>query len=142
MRYSLNNLLNNLVTEISENHSLMVENEALGDIILLKNGIENKLKIVYKNLLGKELKLPKIDVKIDNTIKYGKIAGFNHPKNGENGVIGVKEKALNDVEYLKWVLTHELIHACVGEDLPKSKEHEGLFKRMADEMGLPKEYQD
>ena len=88
------------------------------------------------------LNLPKIDVLIDNDIKDGKIAGFNHPKNGENGVIGVKEKALDDMVYLKWVLTHELIHACVGEDLPKSEEHHGLFKKIADKMGLPKKYQD
>lgn len=142
MSYSLNKLLDNLVAESTENHGLMVKNGALGNIVLLKNGIENKLKIAYKNLLGKDLKLPKIDIKIDNTIKSGKIAGFNHPKNGENSVIGVKEKALNDMEYLKWVLTHELIHACIGEDLHRSEEHDGLFKRMADEMGLPKEYQD
>jgi len=142
MSHSLNKLLNNLVTEIVENHSLMSKNEDLESIEALKNSIETKLKKVYKNVIGKDLNLPKIDIFIDNDIKPGKIAGFNHSENGENGVIGVKEKALDDVEYLKWVLTHELIHACVGEDLPRSEEHEGLFKKLADGMGLPKEYQD
>ena len=142
MGHSLNNLLKNLVMDITENRDLEVKNEALESIRSLKNDIEYKLKKVYKNVLGKDLNLPKIDIVIDNTIKSGKIAGFNHPKNGENGVIGVKEKALDDKEYLKWVLTHELIHASIGKDLPKSQEHNGLFKKIADEMGLPKEYQD
>jgi len=125
-----------------ENPRLMEKNEDLNTIKELKGGIENKLKKAYKKVTGKELDLPKIDIKIDDTIKNGKIAGFNHPKNGKNGLMGIKPKALDDKEYLKWVITHELIHACVGKDLPKSKEHDGLFKKIADEMGLPEEYQD
>ena len=125
-----------------ENPRLMEKNEDLNTIKELKGGIENKLKKAYKKVTGKELDLPKIDIKIDDTIKNGKIAGFNHPKNGKNGLMGIKPKALEDKEYLKWVITHELIHACVGKDLPKSKEHDGLFKKIADEMGLPEEYQD
>jgi hypothetical protein len=142
MGHSLNNLLNTLVTEITENRSLTPKNRGLKSIEALKDSVTTKLKKVYKNVLGKDLNLPKIDIFIDNNIKHGKIAGFNHSENGENGVIGVKEKALDDIEYLKWVLTHELIHACIGEDLPESEEHEGLFKKLADGMGLPKEYQD
>lgn len=125
-----------------ENPHLMEKNEDLNTIKELKGSIENKLKKAYKKVTGKELDLPKIDIKIDDTIKNGKIAGFNHPKNGKNGLMGIKPKALEDKEYLKWVITHELIHACVGKDLPKSKEHDGLFKKIADEMGLPEEYQD
>lgn len=125
-----------------ENPRLMEKNEDLNTIKELKGSIENKLKKAYKKVTGKELDLPKIDIKIDDTIKNGKIAGFNHPKNGKNGLMGIKPKALEDKEYLKWVITHELIHACVGKDLPKSKEHGGLFKKIADEMGLPEEYQD
>ena len=106
MGHSLNNLLKNLVMDITENRHLEVKNEALESIRSLKNDIEYKLKKVYKNVLGKDLNLPKIDIVIDNTIKSGKIAGFNHPENGENGVLGIKEKALDDKEYLKWVLTY------------------------------------
>ena len=126
----------------AENHRFMCKNKDLNDIKSLKNGVERELKKAYKKITGGELKLPKIDIMIDNTIKSGKIAGFNHPKNGENGLLGIKEKAIKDKEYLKWVITHELIHASIGEDLPKSEEHEGLFKKLADEMGLPEEYQD
>ena len=97
-----------------ENPRLMEKNEDLNTIKELKGGIENKLKKAYKKVTGKELDLPKIDIKIDDTIKNGKIAGFNHPKKGKNGLMGIKPKALEDKEYLKWVITHELIHACVG----------------------------
>ncbi len=108
----------------------------------IKNNIVNDLGKVYLDVTGNKLILPPIDIKIDDTIKDGKIAGFNHPKNGENGKMGIKSKALEDVEYLKWVITHELIHAAVGEDLPKSEEHEGLFKKLAEKINLPKEYWD
>jgi len=46
------------------------------------------------------------------------------------------------MEYLKWIITHELIHAAVGENLPSNQEHNGLFKKLAGGMGLPKKYQD
>ena len=130
-----------LITEVKKPH-LMKENEDLMKIRDIKNSIEKKLKKVYLDVTGEELDLPKIDIKIDDSIKDGKIAGFNHPKNGKNGLMGIKPKALEDKEYLKWVITHELIHACIGKDLPKSKEHGGLFKKLADAMGLPEEYQD
>jgi len=142
MKKNIKELIRETIFSKSNNLRILKENEDLTTINSLKSSIENKLKKVYKKVTGKELDLPKIDIKLDDSIKDGKIAGFNHPKNGENGLMGIKPKALNDKEYLKWVIVHELIHACVGKDLPKHKEHDGLFKKMADEMGLPKEYQD
>ncbi len=142
MKKNIKELIRETIFSKSNNLRILKENEDLTTINSLKSSIEDKLKKVYKKVTGKELDLPKIDIKLDDSIKDGKIAGFNHPKNGENGLMGIKPKALNDKEYLKWVIVHELIHACVGKDLPKHKEHDGLFKKMADEMGLPKEYQD
>ena len=138
--------IKNIVKEVlileTKNPRLMKENEDLEEINSLKKSIEKKLKNVYFKVTGEECKIPEIDIKIDDSIKDGKIAGFNHPKNGKNGLMGIKPKALEDKEYLKLVITHELIHACIGKDLPKSKEHGGLFKKLADAMGLPEEYQD
>ena len=108
----------------------------------VKDSDELKLKKIYLDVVGEELILPQIDIKIDDTIKDGKIAGFNHPKNGGKAEMGIKSKALDDIEYLKWVITHELIHAAVGKDLPKSKEHERLFKKLAEKISLPREYWD
>ena len=142
MKKNIKELIRETIFSKSNNLRILKENEDLTTINSLKSSIEDKLKKVYKKVTGKELDLPKIDIKLDDSIKDGKIAGFNHPKNGEKGLMGIKPKALNDKEYLKWVIVHELIHACVGKDLPKHKEHDGLFKKMADEMGLPKEYQD
>jgi hypothetical protein len=119
-----------------------MENENSDYLSELFNFLQKKLKKVYFNVVGEELDLPKIDIKVDDSIIDGKIAGFNHPKNGENGVMGIKSKALKDKEYLKWIIVHELIHACVGDKLPKHKEHDGLFDKIADGMGLPEEYRD
>lgn len=142
MKNIVKRIVKETIVSETKNPHLMVENEDLGVIKSLKKSIEDKLKKVYKKITGKDLNLPNIDIKLDDKIIDGKIAGFNHPKNGKNGLMGIKPKALEDKEYLKWVIVHELIHACVGKDLPKHKEHDGLFKKIADEMGLPKEYQD
>jgi hypothetical protein len=126
----------------SKKRYLTEKNGDLSEIRDLKDSIEKKLKKVYFNITGEELNLPKINIKIDDSIKDGKIAGFIHPKNGENGVMGIKSKALEDKEYLKWIIIHELIHACIGDKLPKHKEHGKLFDLVADGMGLPEEYRD
>ena len=142
MNKKIKNIIKQTLVLESKKHRLVIENEDLRQIKGLKNSIEKKLKKVYFDVTGKDLDLPTIDIKIDDDIVDGKIAGFNHPKNGKNGLMGIKSKALDDKEYLKWVITHELIHASVGKDLPKSKEHTGLFDKIADGMGLPEEYRD
>lgn len=142
MKDIIRNIVKDYIISENKKHRLNEEKVDLGQINRMKDSIEKKLKKVYYNVTGNECNIPKIDIKIDDSIIDGKIAGFNHPKNGENGVMGIKSKALNDMEYLKWVITHELIHACVGKDLPKHKEHDGLFDRIADGMGLPEEYRD
>lgn len=142
MKDIVKSVIEKIIINETKKPSLTEKNKDLKIIESLKNSIENKLKKAYKKITNKELDLPKIDIKLDGEIKDGKIAGFNHPKDGKNGLMGIKPKALEDKEYLKWVITHELIHACVGKDLPKHKEHGGLFKKMANEMGLPKEYRD
>ena len=142
MKDIIRNIVKDYIISENKKHRLNEEKVDLGQINRMKDSIEKKLKKVYYNVTGNECNVPKIDIKIDDSIIDGKIAGFNHPKNGENGVMGIKSKALNDMEYLKWVITHELIHACVGKNLPKHKEHDGLFDRIADGMGLPKQYRD
>ena len=142
MKDIVKTIIEKIIINETKKPSLMKENEDLVIVKSLKNSIENKLKKVYKKITNKELDLPKIDIKLDSEIKDGKIAGFNHPKDDKNGLMGIKPKALEDKEYLKWVITHELIHACVGEDLPTHKEHDGLFKEIADGMELPEEYRD
>ena len=142
MNKKIKNIIKQTLVLESKKHRLVIENEDLRQIKGLKNSIEKKLKKVYLDVTGKDLDLPTIDIKIDDDIVDGKIAGFNHPKNGKNGLMGIKSKALDDKEYLKWVITHELIHASVGKDLPKDKEHDGLFDKIADGMGLPEEYRD
>ena len=142
MSYSLKEIVKLIVESEVENPHLNTNNSDLEVIDTLKCGIERKLSDVYKNVTGNKLNLPQIKIEIDDSIKKGKLAGSNHPQNGKPGVMGIKSKALDDMEYLKWVITHELIHAAVGEDLPPHQEHRGLFKKLANGMGLPKKYQD
>jgi hypothetical protein len=142
MGENIKNIIKRTLLSEAKRFVLNEENGDLNQIRSLKNSIEKKLKKVYLDVTGKDLDLPTIDIKIDDDIVDGKIAGFNHPKNGKNGLMGIKSKALDDKEYLKWVIVHELIHACVGEDLPKHEEHDGLFDKIADGMGLPEEYRD
>lgn len=142
MNQKTKNLIKRILREELENPVTIDKNGDLGKIYDLKNSIENKLKKVYFDITGKKCDIPNIDIKLDDSIIDGKIAGFNHPKNGENGVMGIKSKALDDMEYLKWIITHELIHSCVGDHLPSHKEHDGLFDKIADGMGLPEEYRD
>lgn len=109
----------------------------------IRKKIEKKLKVVYKNVTGENLILPKIDIKIDPNIKDGKIGGFNHPDyNGDNGELGIKPKALKNMDYLEDVITHELIHAAIGDDLSSHQEHGELFNRIAEKMGLPLDRRD
>ena len=142
MGENIKNIIKRTLLSEAKRFVLNEENGDLNQIRSLKNSIEKKLKKVYLDVTGKDLDLPTIDIKIDDDIVDGKIAGFNHPKNGKNGLMGIKSKALDDKEYLKWVIVHELIHACVGEDLPKHEEDDGLFDKIADGMGLPEEYRD
>lgn len=142
MKYSMKDIVSLIVESEVNNPHLTTTNSDLDVLNDLKCGIERKLSSVYKNVTGNELNLPKIKIEVDDSIKKGKIAGYNHPQNGKPGVMGIKSKALDDMEYLKWVIVHELIHASVGEDLPSHEEHSGLFKKLADAMGLPKKYQD
>lgn len=137
-REYLRNSLKNEGYEISN-----ADIEGQEKINIIKKKIENNLRKAYKEVTGKDLELPRIEIKLDSNIKDGKIAGFNHPEHeGDNGVLGIKPKALKNMDYLEDVITHELIHAAVGDDLPDHKEHSGLFNKLAQKMGLPIERRD
>jgi hypothetical protein len=142
MNYILSDIIKEIISEKVKNPHLNKEIGDLEKIKSLKNSIEKKIKNAYLEVTGKELDLPTIEIKIDDNIIDGKIAGFDHPSKGKNGMMGIKSKALDDIEYLKWVITHELIHAAVGKNISHSKEHGGLFDKIADELGLPKKYRD
>lgn len=124
-------------------HQILTENMDLQALETLKNGIINRLSVVYKKITNRKLILPQITIKIDDSIKDGKIAGFNYPDNQSSiGEIGVKSKALKNMDYLKDVITHELIHASIGENQPDHVEHSGLFDKLAKGMGLPLDRRD
>jgi hypothetical protein len=143
MEKKLKNTIRLVLNEMKENLYFIPENDENLDLEALKDSVESKIKIAYKKVTGKELNLPKFKIKVDDKIKDGKIAGMVHPDDdGNGGFIGVKSKSLKDKEYLKWVITHELIHASIGEKLDMEENHSGLFDKIADEVGLPEKYRD
>lgn len=148
MRQLIRNILHEYTQKRPKNGVLVVKEEFEAEkkkVEFLVNKSKIRLGKVYKEVTGKDLELPKIEIKIDPTIKNGKIGGFSHPDDGCiecNGVLGIKPKALDNLDYLEDVIVHELIHASIGEDLPTHKEHSGLFQLLADKMGLPHERRD
>jgi hypothetical protein len=146
----MSNIIRDIIREhlrnSSKNGGFVIYEEYDSELETLKvlvKKVEKNLRQAYLDVTGLDLELPKIEVKLDPNIKDGKIGGFSHPDhNGDNGVLGIKPKALNNMDYLEDVITHELIHAAVGEDLPDHQEHSGLFNRLAEKMGLPTHRRD
>lgn len=108
----------------------------------LFNDCVKKIYIAYKKLHGHEPDIPEIYLKFDNNFKDGKIGAFIHPKNDDDhGIMLIKPKALDNggEEYVKHIITHELIHAVLGH---KNHEHDEHFHRLSDLVRLPYEYRD
>jgi hypothetical protein len=109
---------------------------------ILFNDCVKKIYMAYKKMYGHSPDIPEIHLKFDDNFKDGKIGAFVHPQNdGDNGVMMIKSKAIDDggEEYVKHIITHELIHAVLGH---KNHEHDEKFHRLSDLMGLPQKYRD
>ncbi len=93
----------------------------------------------YKEVFGKELEKRKLSVGISyallGTDKIGR-----HESNSEGGIITISPEALDDSEYLKDVVNHELIHFLLGTDDVES--HGEEFHALADSVDLPEKYRD
>ena len=108
----------------------------------LFNDCVKNIYSAYKKIYGGEPDIPKIKLKFDDNFKDGKIGAFIHPEfDGDHGVMLIKTKAIEDggEEYVKHIITHELIHAVLGH---KDHEHDEKFHGLSDLLGLPNEYRD
>lgn len=109
---------------------------------ILFNDCVKKLYMAYEKMYGHSPDIPEIYLKFDDNFKDGKIGAFIHPENDEDhGVMLIKTKAIDDggKDYVRHIITHELIHAVLGH---KNHEHDEKFHRLSDLMGLPQEYRD
>lgn len=110
----------------------------------LNKVFNNCLKSVnnsYYRVKGTKANLENISVMFDDNFKEGKIGAFIHPKDGVGGKILIKNKALeHGIQYIKDIITHELIHASLGYS--ETHSHDGDFTKIAEYVGLPKEYWD
>lgn len=116
--------------------------KAAEKVSYMKDKIEKQVKNAYEDITGEEpVSDDNIVVKVDDNIKDGKIGAFKHPENKEDlGVMKIHPKALNDPEYVKDIIKHELIHAAHGVEDEEARNHGGVFQQIADRVGLPKKY--
>jgi hypothetical protein len=127
-----------ILREYVENE-LKTEDNVLNTLF---NDSVKKIYTAYKKMYGQSPDIPEIQLKFDDNFKDGKIGAFIHPENeGEGGIMLIKTKAIDDggAEYVKHIITHELIHAVLGH---KGHEHDEKFHRLSDLVGLPRKYRD
>jgi predicted SprT family Zn-dependent metalloprotease len=67
----------------------------------------------------------------------GKIAGYDP----EKGIMYIKPKAFENLEYLRHVIAHEMIHVHLGRGCDGDP-HDDEFIEMAEVIGIPEKYQD
>lgn len=130
--------IKSLLKEYVEN-DMKSEDNALN---VLFNDCVKKLYKAFEKIYGQSPDIPEIRLKFDDNFKDGKIGAFVHPENeDDHGVMLIKTKAIDDggEEYVKHIITHELIHAVLGH---KNHEHDEKFHRLSDLMGLPQQYRD
>jgi len=108
----------------------------------LKKLYKLKDSIIKKIKKFKKFNFPEITISIsDLGYKKGIIGAYIHPENDDDhGLITIHYKALHDEEYLKWVMTHELIHATFGKPHKNVDSHNKAFKELAAKMGMPEKY--
>jgi hypothetical protein len=108
----------------------------------MKDKIKKRVEKAYKDVTGEEpVSDDNIVIKIDDKIKAGKIGSFKHPENKKDlGIMKIHPKALNDTDYVEDIIKHELIHAAHGLEDEEARNHNGVFQKVADKVGLPKKY--
>lgn len=107
----------------------------------MKDRIKKKVEKAYKDVTGEEpVSDDNIVVKVDDKIKAGKIGSFKHPESKKDlGIMKIHPKALSDTNYVEDIIKHELIHGACGME-EKCRDHQGVFQKVANKVGLPKKY--
>jgi hypothetical protein len=130
--------IRSILKEYVEN-SVETDNSGLESLF---NDCVKKIYGAYQKLHGHTPDIPDVKLEFNDNFKDGKIGAFVHPEyEGDNGIMMIKTKALDNggAEYVKHIITHELIHAVLGH---KNHEHDEHFHRLSDLLGLPEEYRD
>jgi len=72
-------------------------------------------------------------------VPEGKVGSYRHPtESREFGLLRVRPEAMMTEKY-KHVAVHELIHAIIG---PREDPHGVIFQMIADNLGMPEQFQD
>jgi hypothetical protein len=73
-----------------------------------------------------------------------KVGSFNYP-NGDRdwGILVISPKSCEKgLAFVEQVITHELIHAAIGDNTQNGGGHGGKFNALAEAMGIPEKYRD
>ena len=127
-----------ILREYVENDTKIHEN-TLNELF---NTCVKNIYTAFEKIYGQAPDIPEISLKFSDEFKDGKIGAFIHPEyDGDGGVMLIKPKAIEDggEEYVKHIITHELIHAVLGH---KDHEHNEDFHRLSDSLGLPEKFRD
>jgi len=117
------------------------ERVALGEVgANYTRNVVRVIKKACKEITGKVPEVSPIRVAVNDwDLPEGKVGSYLHPTSKQPfGLLTVSPKAFETDKY-KHVISHELIHALIG---PQDDPHGELFRKIADELGMPKELQD
>ncbi len=130
-------------SEVINKYKLRLEIVKLMHSIKLDLIVE--MKELYKTMFGVELILPKVSMALNDwNFTPESVASIMYPSGYLKwAVITVAPKAFSrGMEYVRYVIMHELIHLAIGESDKSSHGHNAKFNMLAEAMGLPKQFRD
>lgn len=104
------------------------------------------MMLVYEEMFGVPSCMPeRLTVMVNGwRVRRGSIAAFfDCDPDFPYGVMAIATEAFDDWSYVSHVVTHEMIHACLGDAAEDEVGgHDAKFEAMAEAFGLPEELRD
>jgi hypothetical protein len=97
----------------------------------------------YYKLTQKQSKIGSEPISIAVTkveLLPGQISRFLNSDSYNSSLLVIHPKAIGDVEYVKYAMMHDLIHAALGQDCNDEAHKSDMFQKMAKATGLPQEF--
>jgi hypothetical protein len=131
------------LSKVINGYNLRLEIVSLMHAIRLELTVE--MKEIYKAMTGIELTLPNVTIALNDwNFTPKSVASLMYPSGCLKwAVVTVSPKAFkHGMEYVRYVIMHELIHLAVGEGDKDGHGHGAKFNMLAESMGLPKQFRD
>jgi len=113
---------------------------------VVRDGLIRNMKLAFRRS-GRDHKFPEhISVAVNDwRLEPGKIGSYTHDQPESKysfGLIVVDPKALDDMNYSREIVKHELIHSALGHPNCDANSHGEDFQELAEIFDLPEEYRD